>query len=178
MVGEVEDANSINDLITSASITGRPIPDFKNIDFKIASGLRKILKGNFQKQVTTAEGKAQWEKRSLTGINIAWMIHDFFKTSGGNEAILDLRDVSKVQLKNANVQAFDTKWSEVSSAVTNRPTDSILESLFNVLQVYTQETTFSDHKYHYCRLKLMGPRRKLKILTSKRKKSETRTDLQ
>ena len=42
---------------TSASIIGRPIPDFENLEFKIASGLRKILTGNFKKQVTTAEAK-------------------------------------------------------------------------------------------------------------------------
>ena len=44
-----EDAKSIDDLITSASIPGRPILDFENLDFKIASGLRKILTRNFKK---------------------------------------------------------------------------------------------------------------------------------
>ena len=33
--------------------------------------------------------------------------------------------LSKVQLNNDNVQAFDTKWDEVWSAVTARPTDNI-----------------------------------------------------
>ena len=42
-VGEVEDAKNIDDLITSASVTRKPILDFENLDFKIASGLRKIL---------------------------------------------------------------------------------------------------------------------------------------
>ena len=31
-IGEVEDADSIDDLITSASISGRPIPDFEGLD--------------------------------------------------------------------------------------------------------------------------------------------------
>ena len=55
---EVEDAQNIDDLITSASATEDPIPDFGNLDFKIASGLRNILTRNFKKQVTTAEGTA------------------------------------------------------------------------------------------------------------------------
>ena len=55
-IGEVEDEKSIDELISSASITGRSIPDFENLDFKIAGGLRKIQTGNFKKQVTTAEG--------------------------------------------------------------------------------------------------------------------------
>ena len=41
------------------------------------------------------------------------MVSDFFKISGDNEAIFDMRDLSKVQLKNDNIQAFDTKWDEV-----------------------------------------------------------------
>ena len=82
--GEVQDAKSIDELITSASTTGRRTPDFENLDFKIATGLRKILTGDFEKQVTEAEGKAQSETRSVTGREIAAMIHVFFKISGGN----------------------------------------------------------------------------------------------
>ena len=90
-IGKVKDVKSIDDLIISASKTGKSALDFENLDFKIASGLRKILTGNFNQQVTTAEGTVQSEKRSLTGRQIAWMIYDFFKISGDNEAILDSR---------------------------------------------------------------------------------------
>ena len=109
------------------------------------------------KQVTTAEGKAQSEKRSLTGRQIAWMIHHFFNFRGDNEAFLDLRDLSKVQSKNDSVQAFDTKWDDVSSAVIDGPTDSILDSLHKMqiekskgFQVYAQETTIGEMKYDCC----------------------------
>ena len=33
----------------------KPTPDFENIDFKVARGLRKILTVNFKKEVNTAE---------------------------------------------------------------------------------------------------------------------------
>ena len=56
-IGEVEDAESIDELSTSASIIGSPMPDFENLHFKIAGGLRKSPAGNLKKQVTTAEGK-------------------------------------------------------------------------------------------------------------------------
>ena len=46
--GEVEDAKRIDQLITSASTTGDPIPDFENLHFKIVSELMKILIGNFR----------------------------------------------------------------------------------------------------------------------------------
>ena len=77
--GEVDDAKSIDDLITSASTTGKSIPDFENLDFNIARRARKILTGNFKKHVTTAEGKAQSEKRPRMGGQIASVIYDFFR---------------------------------------------------------------------------------------------------
>ena len=59
--------------------------------------------------------------------------------------------------------------NEVLSAITDRPTDSMLESLYKMqverseelkylLQVHAQEMTFGDKKYDYCRLKLMAQR--------------------
>ena len=72
----------------------KPTLNFENFHSKIQSAFRKILIGNFKKQVTTPEGKA-FEKRSLTGRKIVWMICDFLND---NEAILDLRDLSKVHI--------------------------------------------------------------------------------
>ena len=87
-IGEVEDVSSIDDLVTSASTTGRPIPDVKDLEFKIASGLRKILTGIFKKPCHQCK-----QKRSTRG-----EIYDFFKLSGDND-VLDFRDLSKVQLE-------------------------------------------------------------------------------
>ena len=84
---------------SSASTTGKPTPDFENLDFKIASGLRKMLTGNFKKQVTSAEGKTPSEKRSLTFGQIAWMICDFFKTCGDNEANLDFGFIERITIE-------------------------------------------------------------------------------
>ena len=162
-------AKSIDELITSASTTGRPTPDFENLDFKIATGLRKIFAGDLEKQVAAAAGKAQSEKRTVSGREIASMIHVFFRRSGGNEAISDLKHLPKVKLENDHVQDFDTKWDEVWSAVTDRPTDSILESRYQIrvdeseglkylLQVYAQETTVGDKKCDYCKIEVDGPK--------------------
>ena len=141
-IGEVEDVSGIDDLVTSASTTGRPIPDFEDLEFKIASGLRKIFTGIFKKPCLQCR-----QKRSTRG-----EIYDFFKLGGDND-VLDFRDLSKVHLKNDHVQALD----EVLSAVTDRLTDSILVSLYkmhvwktgrneNLSQVNAQETTPGDKK--------------------------------
>ena len=97
------------------------------------------------------------------------MICDFFQMVGDDDAIFDDRDLPQVQLQNDNVQAFDTKSIEVTSAFVHRPIDNILESLYkmqvekseelkHVLHVYTHETTFGDKKYDCCRLKLLAHR--------------------
>ena len=121
------------------------------------------------------------------------MIYEF-KISGDNEAILDfrVRDVSNGQLRNDNVQAFDTERDEVLSAVTDRSTENILESLFkmqveklkelkSVLQVLRsgddvrrQETGFL-HIYVEWSKDISS--RKSRLLISNRE-IEMRTDLQ
>ena len=126
-IGEVEDAQSIDDLITSASISGEPILDFENLDFKSTRGVRKILKGNVKKQVTTAERKAQSEKRLLTGRQIAWMIFDFLNISGDNEAILEFKDLSKV--KERQRSSLRHRVGRCIISITDRLTDNISESL-------------------------------------------------
>ena len=90
------------------------------------------------------------------------MIYDFFKISCDNEDVLDLRDLSKVQFQNDSVQAFDTKWDEVFSAVTESNSDNIFESLHKMqvgkseelkpfMKVYAQETTFGNWKMRTAR---------------------------
>ena len=105
-------------LITSASMAGRPIPDFENLGFKIASGLWKI-QTRTRKQRSTREEITHRQTKC----------YDFFKIRGDNEAILDLGDLSNIQSENDNVQGFDAKWDEILSAVTDRPADNILETL-------------------------------------------------
>ena len=66
-IDDVEDAKGVDDLFISASPSRKPMMEFENLDFKVASGLRTNRARNFMKQINTAEGKAQSEKRSLMG---------------------------------------------------------------------------------------------------------------
>ena len=71
--------------------------------------LEKLM-GNFQRSVSTEESEAEKKGGYLAGRQIAWLIHKTCKISGESAAILDLGDLLKVELKNDNMQAFDTKW--------------------------------------------------------------------
>ena len=61
------------------------------------------------------EQEAQQDNQFLKGRQIAYVIFDYLKTSGIGEALLYFNDLLRVQLKNDNVQVFDTKWDEVLS---------------------------------------------------------------
>ena len=76
-----------------------------------------------------------------------------------DEAIFDFRDLSKVQLKNDYVPAFGTKWDDVLSAVTDRPTGNMFRSLrkaqcnlcckstFKRCHSATRNTTIADRSH-------------------------------
>ena len=49
------------------------------------------------------------------------MFYDNFKTFGTSEALHDVNDLLRVQLKNDNVQGFETKCDEVLLAMTKKP---------------------------------------------------------
>ena len=85
-VGEVEDAQSIDDLITSASIAGRARNLISRLQADSGKSQQETLrskspqpKAKLNQRRDTAKGKAQSVKRSLTGKQIAWMIYDFFQ---------------------------------------------------------------------------------------------------
>ena len=111
------------------------IPDFEIFDSekKKASALKKLLAADFKRRDHTEEQKAQQDKRFLKGRPIAYMICEYFKVSGTREPLLDDHDQLRVQLKNENVQGFDTKWDEVLLSMTKVPDADILEDLFKQL---------------------------------------------
>ena len=59
-------------------------------DAKIASALNKIIQNSqFKKKVSLEEQKAQKEDRFLRGRQIAFMIHDYFRVTGGHDTVGD-----------------------------------------------------------------------------------------
>ena len=70
---------------------------------------------SFKKQVATAEGKAQSDKRLLTGSQNAWILHDFFKINGYSEAILDSSDLSKVAWESGTAH-WQIDWPHVGES--------------------------------------------------------------
>ena len=63
------------------SSTGNSLPDFDALDSKTASGLRKMIAGDFKRQVATEGRKAHTEGKLTTKRQIALRICKNFRIS-------------------------------------------------------------------------------------------------
>ena len=103
------------------------------LDARIASALNKIIQNShFKKKVSLEEQKAQKEDRFPRGRQIAFMINDYFRVIGAQDTVLDYAGLFSVNLRDDNVQEFDTKWDEVLLSMSKIPSDDVLESLYKL----------------------------------------------
>ena len=106
---QVEMAKSIDEVMTSRSIVGRDdFPDFDVLDAMIASALKKLLNTqiHFRKRVSVEEQRAEKHDRFLRGKQIAYMIYEYFRATGANEAAQGLTELVSMTLQNDDVQDF------------------------------------------------------------------------
>ena len=98
-ITEVEMAKSIDDLITSRSITGRTdFPDYDWLDAKIASVLKKLITNMlFRRRMSTEGLQAQNETRFLRGRQMTFMICEHFRATGAYDAAQGQSDLFNVR---------------------------------------------------------------------------------
>ena len=124
-IREVEVGKSIDELVTSRSITKQhDFPDFDMLDAMIASALKKLIntQSTFRKRASVEEQRAQNSDRFLRGRQIAYMICD--------ETVQGLADLVSMTLQNDNVQDFDVRWDHAQLTASEIPSDGILEGLY------------------------------------------------
>ena len=129
----VEMVDSLEELKSSRSVSGRNFPQFEILDAKIPSALDKIIQNSqFKRKVSLEEQKAQKEDRFLRGRQIAFMIYDYFRVTGARDTLLDYADLFSVTRRDDNIQEFDTIWDEVLLSMSKIPSDDILEILYKL----------------------------------------------
>ena len=116
----MEMVDSVDELISSRSVTGKNSPNFEMLDAKIASAF------------SVEQQKSQKEDQFLRGRHIAFMIHDCFRVTGAHDTALDHADLFSVTLHDDNFQEFDTRWDEVLLFVSKIPSDDVLECLYKL----------------------------------------------
>ena len=166
-IKEVELVDSVDDLKSSSSIRGIPMPNFEVLDARIASALNKIThNSHFKRKFSLEEQKAQKEDRFLRGRQIAYLIYEQFRVTGTDDSVENYTDLFTIVLRNDDIQEFDTKWCGILLSMTKIPHDDILEGLYKirireseklrtVLELYGLETHIKKLGPDYHRLKAM-----------------------
>ena len=135
-----------------------------------ASALSRIIHNSqFKRKVSPEEQKVQKQDRFLRGRQIAYLIHEFFPVTGANDSVENYADLFTIDLRNDDIQEFDSKWDGISLSVTKIPPDDILEGLYKlriresekfktVLELHNMEIHQKKAGPDYHRLKTMVKR--------------------
>ena len=92
-INEIESAKFIAELKTSKSITGAALKsNLEVLDTQIASGVKNIINGDFERSVFIHKKAAQIEKRFLIKRQVGCMIYGYFKVSDSDESVSDFND--------------------------------------------------------------------------------------
>ena len=94
------------------------------------------------------------------------MIYEYFKVGETDESVLDVNEICKVEMKNDNVQSFNTRWDETIIVMKKQPDGEILENLFYrhfqqseqrkpLLSLYIQDTVQQGESRDCTRLEKM-----------------------
>ena len=160
-IKEVEMVESVDDLKSSCSVRGTQMPKFEVLDAKIASALNR--------KVSLEEQKAQKEDRFLCGIQIAYLIYEYFLVTSAKDSVENYADLFTIVLRNDDIQEFDSKWDGIILSMTKIPSDDILESWYKlriresgklktVMELYNMEIHQKKAGPDYHRLKTMVKR--------------------
>ena len=72
-----------------------------------------FIKGDFFEEESSLKKRLRRKKKHyLTWSQVAWMICENVKANDTDESVLDLNEISKVQLEDDSVQSFCTRWDE------------------------------------------------------------------
>ena len=169
-IKEVEMVDSVDELKSSCSVRGIRMPDFEVLDARNASALNRIIQNTrFKKKVSLEEHKAQKEDRFFRGRQIAYLIYEYFRVTGANDSVENCADLFTIDLRNDDVQEFDSKWDGIILFMTKIPPDDVLEGLYKsrireseklktVLELHDLETHQKKAGPDYHKLKTMVKR--------------------
>ena len=131
-IKQVEMVDSVDDLKSSSSTRGTPMPNFEVLDARIALALNEIIhNSHFKRRVSLEEQKAKKEDRFLRGRQIAYLIYEYFRVTGIHDSVENYADLFTIILRNDDIQEFDSKWDGILLSMTKIPPDDILKDCTN-----------------------------------------------
>ena len=169
-IKEVEMVDSLDELKSSRSVSGKNFPNFEILDVEITSALNKIIQNP---QIQEEDQSRGTEKRGpvSTRKTDRLVIYNYFRVTGAHDTSLDYVCLFSVTLHNDKIQEFDARWDEVPLCMSKIPSDEILESLYKlgirepvqlktVFEFYDMEIHQKISMTNYQKLKTMMKRSK------------------
>ena len=131
----MELVDSVDDFQSSHSIQGNThFPIFEMLDARIASSLNKIIQEFLLQEQGQFGGTESSERGSVTSLK-THRLHDPTTTSGFMVLMIPFLVTlihSHFNLRNDDVQEFDSRWNEILLSMSKIPPDDILESLYKL----------------------------------------------
>ena len=128
-IKEIEVATDIQSLITPTSKYGQK---FETLDMKIATGLWKILNGDFEKKLQIEERILQQSTphAMLTGRQVAYRIFQHFSLPEARTAYLNITHLCALRVQKDDLRLYDLQWDEILLKIDPEPPADILATIY------------------------------------------------
>ena len=143
-IKEIEAAKSLDDLITPKSITDKDFPNFEELDLMMAAALKRCYEKqtHFRKKISVEEQRAQKDRRSPRGRQIAFFVCEYFRPTGFFGEIQGLLGFFSFSIGKDDFQDFDSHWEPALLLTSDLPSDKVLEGMYvSKLQDFSQVQT-------------------------------------
>ena len=95
--------------------------------------LRYLIRGLLQRWtkspiIPSSKGESVWrknKKKRTVGIQIAYMVYDYFRVIGIHDFVENYADLFTIVLRNDDIQEFDSKWDGILLSMTKIPLDDL-----------------------------------------------------
>ena len=86
---EIDEGTSVDQFRSSVYSSDGLVVDFETLDTKVATGLMKIMHGDFKKRITMKDEEHQMiHKKMLNGRQIAWLMFQHFRINDMEHSML------------------------------------------------------------------------------------------
>ena len=128
-IKEIEEVTDIHSLATTTTKSGH---NFESLDMKIATGLWKTLRGDFEKKLQIEERILQQSipHAMLTGRQVAFRIFEHFKLPAARTAVLNINHLFALKMQKDDLRLYDLQWDEILLQINPEPPEQILETVY------------------------------------------------
>ena len=119
-IKEIEEVTDIQSLNPATSRYGHK---FESLDMKIATGLWKILHGDFEKKLQIEERILQQSTphAMLTGRQVAYRIFKHFSLPAARSAYLNITHLCALKVQKDDLRLYDLQWDEILLKIDPEP---------------------------------------------------------